>query len=501
MESIDRRQDAPMTAPTALPWKGWAIAFLLLPALALCAVHLAGLDPRLALRLFDPGSAMAETIRESSPLVTWAVAAALLLANGLVWLVPGWRRHRRPVRSVSLQWLMLLLLSLVVLSEGLGKQYFDRARPRETIALGGEMAYQPMFTAGQAFDGQSQVSSHAVAALACAALYFFLFPLHRRLARVVLVVGLVFSAWVGYGRMVSGAHYLSDVLLSLLLTMAAAMAIVRVATGFAARGRAAATALALLLVAWAWAGFGAGQVRQWRALEQALAVPAAEAAGSPGLGELRRQQVRLDHQRWLLRTAGTDPGEAPAAAMSGVAGLREALARLPAGTAFRLALVDLPPFDAAGFGAIRVACDAARVSVVEPAGEGTPGYRLYDGVAGETGPCPGLPFAYLDSPRLYDVVEGTLVVSGWAVDAGSEIASIELLLDGRPIAPVAFAVRPLEPGASFTRLAVPLARIAPFEHRLALDGIPAGWHALSLRTTNASGTTTLTPPTLVRVVR
>ncbi|HEU0154411.1 MAG TPA: phosphatase PAP2 family protein [Arenimonas sp.] len=517
-----------MPAPPVRPWAAWAIAFLLLPVLALCLVHAGGLDPWLAGLMFDPASPMAETIRESSPLVTWGVAAALLLANLAVVLVPGWRRHRGPVRTVSLQWLMLLLLSLVVLSEGLGKQYFDRARPRETIALGGAMPYQPMFTAGQAFDGQSQMSSHAVAALACAGLYFFLFPVRRRLARVVLVVGLAFSAWVGIGRMVSGAHYLSDVLLSFLLTMAAAMAIAWVAARFDARGRAAAVALALLLVAWTWGVVGAAQVRQWRALDQALAAAAGEATGTPGLVALQRQQARLRRQGWLLRTAGVSPDEASGEA-PGVAGLRDALAALPAGTAFQLALVDLPPFDATGYGAIRVACEAARITAIDPqaafaaagassttateaamgqptgamaeeaTSEALPAYRVYRGMAGASGRCPGLPFAYLDSPRAYQVVDGTLGVSGWAVDAGSEIASIEILLDGRPLGPIAFGVRPLEPDASFARLAVPLARIAPFKHRLALDDAPAGWHTLSLRTTNASGITTLTPPTLVRI--
>jgi hypothetical protein len=34
---------------------------------------------------------------------------------------------------------------------------------------------------------------------------------------------------------------------------------------------------------------------------------------------------------------------------------------------------------------------------------------------------------------------------------------------------------------------------------LSLEGIPAGWHSLSLKVTNAGGRSSVTPPTLVKV--
>jgi membrane-associated phospholipid phosphatase len=475
------------------PWKACTFSFLGIPLLALLVVHFAGLDEPLALRLFDPKSSLANLIREYSPRLTWALGLGLVVASLLAWLVPGWRRFRRPMLGVSLGWLLLALFSLVVLSEGLGKQYFDRARPRETAALGGPMAYQPMFTRGQAFNGQSQVSSHAVAATLCAALYFFVFPYQRRLARVLWVVGLPFAVLVGYGRMVSGAHFLSDVLLSWLLTMAAAMAMLRISAMPGRRTRAAAATAALLLVGWAYADFALREARPWRALDQALA--GGEGGSVTGA---RRQYLALRRLGWRLHAPGATP--APGAyATPGAAGLREALASLPPGTRFRLALVDTTPFDSQGFGGIRAACDRARVAALSRVDGQPPDVQVYEGVVGQAGTCPGQPFAYVDTPLAYAPVSGVLAIRGWAVDPASEIVAVELMRDGVSMGAVEFKVRPLEAGASFTTLAVPLSSIAMLSATLSLEGIPAGWHSLSLKVTNAGGRSSVTPPTLVKI--
>jgi membrane-associated phospholipid phosphatase len=474
---------------TVFPWKAWTMGFLGVPLLALLVVHFAGLDEPLALRLFDPLSSLAELVREFSPLLTWALGLGLVIASLLAALVPGWRRGRRPVLGISLRWLLLALLSLVVLSEGLGKQYFDRARPRETIALGGPMAHQPLFTHGQSFNGQSQVSSHAVAATLCAALYFFVFPYRRRLARAVLVAGLPFAVLVGYGRMVSGAHYLSDVLLSWLLTMAVAMAMVRIGAVPGWRVRTVASIAALLLVGWAYADFALRESRAWQALDRALV------GGEGGtVAQARGRYATLRRQGWRLHAAGEDVEAAP-----GAAGLREALARLPAGTRFRLALVDIPPFDPQGFGGIRLACERARITALPRFGQQPPDVQLYQGVVGQAGTCPGQPFAYLDTPRAYASVSGVLAISGWAVDPASDIVSVELLRGGVSMGAVEFSLRPLEAGASFTALEVPLSSIAMLSATRPVDGIPAGWHSLALKVTNAGGTSSVTPPTRVKI--
>ncbi len=487
-------QESPPDAAGLPPWKAWTAGFLLLPLLALVLVHMAGLDEPLALRVFDPASPLADAIRDYSPGLTWALALALACACLWVCVLPGGRRHRGPVLALGLKWGLLALLSLVVLSEGLGKQYFDRARPRETIALGGTMPHQPLLTAGQAFNGQSQVSSHVVSALLVAGLYFFLFPRRRRLARAVLVAGLSFAALVGYGRMVSGAHFLSDVLVSFLLTMAAAMVIVGVASSPRRGLRVAAVAAALLLVGGAYADFTLREARRWRALDEAMA-----GEGASSLWENRRQHAALRRQGWLLRIEGSG-GAVADAPVAGVAGLREALARVPAGAAFRLALVDTTPFDAPGFGGIRLACDQARIEPLARHAAQDEDVRVYRGVAGQRGDCPGLPFAFLDAPRPFAVVAGDLDIRGWAVDPASRIVSVELLLDGRPAGAVGARLQPIAPGAGMGALPVPLDEIALLEATRPFAGLPAGWHAISLRATNAAGTTTTTPPTRVRIV-
>lgn len=480
-----------------LPWKAWGLGFLGMPLLALLVVHFAGLDEPVALGLFDPLSSLAEWIREYSPRFTWALGLGLVATSLLVGLVPGWRHLRGPVLGVSLRWLLLALLSLVVLSEGLGKQYFDRARPRETVALGGPMAHQPLFTRDQAFNGQSQVSSHVVAATLCAAMYFLAFPYRRRVARVVLLAGLPFAALVGYGRMVSGAHFLSDVLLSWLLTMAAAMAILWISALPGPRTRVAGVVAALLLVGWAYADFARREARPWRALDQALA---GDADGADAA--VRRQYDTLRRQGWYLHAMGTDASAATTAggeAAPGAPGLREALARLPPGARFRLALVDTTPFDPQGFGGIRLACERARVNEVPRLEQLPADVQVFEGVVGPAAACPGQPFAFIDAPAAYATISGELALRGWAVDPASEIVSVDWLVGGVSMGAVDFSVRPLEAGASFTTLEVPLSDIAMLEATRPLDGLPAGWQALALKVTNASGRAWVTPPTLVKI--
>jgi hypothetical protein len=289
--------------------------------------------------------------------------------------------------------------------------------------------------------------------------------------------------------MVSGAHFLSDVLLSWLLTMAVAMTMLRISALPGLRMRAAAAIAALLLVGWATADFALREARPWRALDQALA------GGEGGShAQARRQYQTLRRQGWRLHAAGADVGAAP-----GVAGLRQALDSLPPGTRFRLALVDSTPFDPQGFGGIRLACERARITVLPRLGQQPPDVQLYEGVTGPAGTCPGQPFAFIDTPRAYASVSGELSVSGWVVDPASEIVSVELLRGGASMGAVDFSVRPLEAGASFTALEVPLSSIAMLGATRPVDGIPAGWHSLALKVTNAGGHSSVTPPTLVKI--
>ena len=91
------------------------------------------------------------------------------------------------------------------------KEHWGRARPRDIAEFGGTRTFTPAFViSDQCERNCSFVSGHASLPFAFAALGFLL----RRRRWAVYAGAATFGGLVGFGRIVQGAHFLSDVVFS-----------------------------------------------------------------------------------------------------------------------------------------------------------------------------------------------------------------------------------------------------------------------------------------------
>lgn len=136
---------------------------------------------------------------------------AIIVTLAAVLCVLGWKWLPATLRQCALVWIFTLGLGAGVMTNLVLKEVAERPRPRETQLLGGEHSFRPPFTLPQGEGGKSFPSGHATMGFIFAALYFPLRNRHKRLAWASLGTGLALGSALGYGRMVAGGHFFTDV--------------------------------------------------------------------------------------------------------------------------------------------------------------------------------------------------------------------------------------------------------------------------------------------------
>lgn len=207
-------------------------------------VWASGLDAALARALYTPGATWAGFFREYAALLAGTVAWASLLL--LFW--PRIHQTRPLLAQSAVVIVITAVFGAGLLNQVVVKDLADRPRPRETVLLD-----QPP-TLSAEFNGKSMPSGHAGMALVLAAPFFVLRRQRPKLAAAVLLGGTALAALTGVARMVAGAHFLSDVLVAALITLATA----RVAAGIAWRWQPIPRNLLLTLVVLVAAAFVLG---------------------------------------------------------------------------------------------------------------------------------------------------------------------------------------------------------------------------------------------------
>jgi len=148
---------------------------------------------------------------------------AALLVLGLLALLVHNLLRRRAAGPFTTRAVLLLLAVLAIgpglVVNGVFKDHWGRARPRDVVEFGGTKSFTPAFViSDQCERNCSFVSGHASLPFALAALGFVL----RRRRRAIYAGAAVFGGLVGFGRILQGAHFLSDVIFSAVFVFAVA---------------------------------------------------------------------------------------------------------------------------------------------------------------------------------------------------------------------------------------------------------------------------------------
>jgi lipid A 4'-phosphatase len=216
------------------PGVRWAVAGLATALLAAGFVWFAGIDLWFT-GLFWNGTDgfflrdawWVRTMYRIIPILSYSVVGIALI--GLI-VTAVRRRPLGPWRSR----MFLYLIAVVAIGPGLVvnvvfKDHWGRARPRDVVEFGGTKAFTPAFViSDQCPKNCSFVAGHPSMAFAMVALALVAAsprPSRRRAWLIALVVaaGMV----VGFGRIVQGGHFLSDVIFSAIFTVAVAVGLYR----------------------------------------------------------------------------------------------------------------------------------------------------------------------------------------------------------------------------------------------------------------------------------
>lgn len=198
-----------------------AAAPLLVPLLFLCSLSLlfilTPLDARVQSLFYDPavGWHLSDAwpfrlAYDSGELPAVVLSVAALLFAGSSVCIRRASRWRRPALFVTLA----MLLGPGLLVNSVFKDHMGRPRPLHTTEFGGDLPYHQLGVVG--FPGQykSFPSGHASMGFFFCNLYFVWRASRRRLAQLMLTLGLLLGCWIGLARIAQGAHWASDILWS-----------------------------------------------------------------------------------------------------------------------------------------------------------------------------------------------------------------------------------------------------------------------------------------------
>ena len=184
-----------------------ALLFVLVPDIDLA---FSGLFYEVGAGFTQNGAPWERVLYES---IDWIVGAAVVGSVGVL-LVGAFRKgpFGRQGRVAALL-LLVLALGPGLVVNGILKEYWGRARPRDVTEFGGERHFTPAFViSDQCERNCSFTAGHPSAGFALAALGYAYVSRRRRWSVIAAATG--FGLLVGLARVAAGGHFLSDVLFS-----------------------------------------------------------------------------------------------------------------------------------------------------------------------------------------------------------------------------------------------------------------------------------------------
>jgi membrane-associated PAP2 superfamily phosphatase len=115
-------------------------------------------------------------------------------------------------RKATLVFVLTLALGPGLITNTLLKDHWGRPRPIQVKEFGGSETYTKVWIKTDFREGRSFPSGHASIGFFLMTPFFVLRRARGKWAATFLLIGLIYGGLMGMGRMIQGAHWLSDVL-------------------------------------------------------------------------------------------------------------------------------------------------------------------------------------------------------------------------------------------------------------------------------------------------
>jgi lipid A 4'-phosphatase len=207
-------------------WLPEAIVFAVLVVVTLLVFAVTDLDIASARWFYYPGQNNPWPVAHqpvwrffyrSAPWITGslAIAGTAALIAGLL------RKEARKFRIHGLFILLCVVLGPGLIVNGILKDHWGRARPRQVIEFSGTHPYTPPLVPSAAH-GKSFPCGHCSVGYLYAAGWWLWRRRYPKIAALSLVTGLTLGTLLGFGRLAAGGHFLSDNLWSGLIALGVA---------------------------------------------------------------------------------------------------------------------------------------------------------------------------------------------------------------------------------------------------------------------------------------
>jgi lipid A 4'-phosphatase len=139
-------------------------------------------------------------------------ALLLSIAGFLAFVLSFISKNLLPWRRIGLFLVTFMILGPGLLINVAIKDLWNRPRPADIVDFGGEGQFRHVWEKGPPGQDKSFPSGHAAAGFFLFSPFFILRKSSRRWAVFFLCLGISYGMLMGFGRMVQGGHFLTDVI-------------------------------------------------------------------------------------------------------------------------------------------------------------------------------------------------------------------------------------------------------------------------------------------------
>ncbi len=189
-----------------------SLAFVALPGLDLAVTRLF-YDPTVG--FLDRRTGLVDFVRETGRLVEWALAIGVTAPLLLKFLFPDSQLLVRPRATLFV--LISFLIGPGLIVNGILKDHWGRARPRQVVDFGGDAAFSSAWWLSDQCQRNCSFASGEAASAFWLMAIVFLVPQEWKWR--VGVATLAFAMLVSLARIAAGGHFLSDVLVAWLIVL------------------------------------------------------------------------------------------------------------------------------------------------------------------------------------------------------------------------------------------------------------------------------------------